>query len=181
MHLRTLAQLLLAACLLAQTAPAQSRTNPMSDAEVEQVRTLAYEPNERVAFFQKMMEQRISEIEKINAAKRINDRGGQLHDLMDQFASLADELDDNFDDYQQRHWDVRKALRKLIDASAKWQAPFNQPPPDPAYDVTRKLALEAATDIHDSAQKLLDDQTAWFAAHPPSKNKDESAPVIIPR
>ncbi|MHB1702098.1 MAG: hypothetical protein ACYCSN_18585 [Acidobacteriaceae bacterium] len=162
MHLRAIAQLLLllAACLLAPVAPAQSRTNAMSDAEVEQVRTLAYEPNERVAFFQKMMEQRISDIEKINAAKRINDRGSQLHDLMDQFASLADELDDNFDDYQHRHWDVRRALRKLIEASAKWQEPLNQPPPDPAYDVTRKLALDAAADIHDSARKLLDDQTA---------------------
>lgn len=172
--------LLFSVCFLPSLAPAQDRSHSMTDAEIEQVRELSYQPNDRVALFQKFLDQRIADIQKINAAKRVNDRENLLHDLMDQFSALADELDDNLDDYQQKHWDVRKALRKLAEDSGKWAAILNQPPPDPAYNVTRKLALEAATDIHDSAQKVLEDQTAWFAAHPPVK-EEEKGPVIIPR
>ena len=158
---------------------AQKHSEAMTDAEAEKIREYAYQPDQRVGLFLKFMESRIADIQRIATAKRINQRGEQLHDLMEQFSSLADELDDNLDDYQPKHWDVRKSLRKLIDASDKWAPVLQQPPDDPAYEVTRKLALEATRDIHETASNLLKEQTAWFAANPPEKIQD--GPLIIPR
>lgn len=172
------------ALLLPLIAAGQGKPNALTDAELDRVRELGNQPNERVAYFQKIMDERIANIVKLTAAKRVNDRGGQLHDLMNQFASLADELDDNFDDYQGRNWDVRKALRKLIEVSAGWPDALSQPPPDAAYDVTRKIALQAAADIHENAQKLLDYQTDYFKVHPQAKERDRRCagdPVVIPR
>ncbi len=175
------AVLVAVACLATcEFALAQNRPNALTDAELEQIREYADRPDARVRLFQKFMQQRITDMQKITTAKRINDRGGQLHDLMDQFASLADELDDNLDEYDSRHDDVRKALVRLIEASEKWPAALSQPPDDTAYNVTRKIALEAATDLHAAAVKMLDDQKAWFAAHPPVKVQDEG-PIVIPR
>lgn len=158
----------------------QQRPNALTDAELEKIREYANVPNYRVTLFQKFMQQRIEDMQKINAAKRVNDRGGQLHDLMEQFSSLADELDDNLDEYDTRHEDVRKALAKLIEASAGWAGVLSQPSDDPAYNVSRKIALEAANDLHETAAKMLEDQKAWFVAHPPEKPQ-ANEPIVIPR
>ncbi|MHB1021906.1 MAG: hypothetical protein ACYC46_11250 [Acidobacteriaceae bacterium] len=152
----------------------------MTEAEIDQIREVADQPNERVQLFQKFMDERIDNIRQVATARRMRDREKQLHDLMAQFSGLADELDDNFDQYQSDHSDIRKALKKLIEGSSKWPAVLSQPPDDPAYNIVRSDALDAAKDIHDSAQKLLDDQNAWFAAHP-RKKKQEQQPIIIPR
>jgi len=41
---------------------------------------------------------------------------------------------------------------------------LNQFPDDPGYDFPRKSALDAATDVHDSAAKLLPELEAYIAA-----------------
>ena len=172
--------LLLAALLLCPpNLHAQKHSDALTDAEAEKIREYADQPEQRVTLFLKFMESRIADIQKIATAKRINQRGEQLHDLMEQFSSLADELDDNLDDYQPKHWDVRKSLKKLIDASEKWPPILQQPPEDPAYAVSRRTALEAARDLHETATNLLKEQTAWFAANPPAKTQD--GPIVIPR
>lgn len=162
-------------------AAAQRHHDYLTEAEIDQIRDVADQPNERVKLFQKFMDQRIDNIHQITNAQRVRDRKKQLHDLMAQFSGLADELDDNFDQYQSDHADIRKALKKLIEGSAKWPAVLSEPPDDPTYNVVRKDALDAAKDIHDSAQKLLDDQNAWFAAHPRKKEQQQQQPLIIPR
>ncbi len=159
---------------------AQVGNDALTDTEVDQVREVADQPNERVALFRKFMDERIAHIHDVASARRIADREKQLHDLMQQFSGLADELDDNLDDYQSRHADVRKALKKLVAASEKWPAVLAEPPDNAAYSIVRENAQEAAKDIHESAQKLLDDQDAWFAKHPPKKEQPQQ-PLVLPR
>jgi len=94
---------------------------------------------------------------------------------MEQFTSIADDFDDNLDDYSQHHRDVRKVLPRVVAAAERWGTALRTPPENEAYSVSRKLALESLADIRDSAIKLIDEQKAWFLAHPPPKD-DGSKP-----
>lgn len=156
----------------------------MSPAEVEKIRKLADQPAWRVEAFQQMLQERVNAIARLVTEHRMEYREKQIHDLLEQFVSLSDELSDNLDDYQLHHKDLRKALPKLVEASTKWPAILNQPPENIAYSVSRKDALTTARDVHDSAQKLLEEQNAWFKEHPPAKEVtpgDAPEPVVIPR
>jgi hypothetical protein len=88
---------------------------------------------------------------------------------MEQFTAIADELNDNLDDYGPHNRDVRKTLHKLLDATERWASNLKQPPENAVYDLSRKLALEAIRDIREEATQLLADQKTWFAAHSPPK------------
>ena len=65
-------------------------------------------------------------------------REEDAHDLFEQITAIADELDDNLDDYAPRHQDIRKALPKLIQATERWSSDLKTPPDNEAYNVSRK-------------------------------------------
>ena len=48
------------------------------------------------------------------------DRPMQIHDLLQDFSSLLDEIDDNVDMYASHKTDMRKGLRLLIEADSEW-------------------------------------------------------------
>jgi hypothetical protein len=159
----------LALPLLALPANAQQPNNALSEGEIEQVRESAYVANDRVLVFIKFLDTRNKAIQDLFAHPRKPGREEDTHDLMEQFTSIADELNDNLDDYGPHHRDIRKALPKLLDATERWSSNLKQPPDNPAYDLSRKLALEAIRDIREEATQLLADQKTWFTAHPPAK------------
>jgi hypothetical protein len=130
--------------------------------------------------FIKFLDERNKAIQELFARPRKPGREQDTHDLLEQFTSIADELDDNLDDYGPHHRDIRKALPKLVDATERWSSNLKTPPDNDAYNVSRKLALEAIRDIREEAVRLIEDQKAWFAAHPPAK-EDKNAPIDIPR
>ncbi|MCU1223121.1 MAG: hypothetical protein JWQ42_1214 [Edaphobacter sp.] len=175
-----LARPLLALILLSLALPAQPQRNDsaLSEGEVEQLRESAYVPNDRVLLFIKLLDARAKSIEDLYAHPRKPGREQDTHDLLEQFTSIADELADNLDDYGSRHRDVRKSLPKLTDATERWGSQIKSAPDNEAYNVSRKLALEAIRDLRESATELTSDQKAWFAAHPPAKEdqKDQSKP-----
>lgn len=159
---------------------AQADDNALSNAEIEQLRESAYVPNDRVLLFIKLLDTRTKAIEDLFAHPRKPGREQDTHDLLNQFNSIANELEDNLDDYSTRHRDVRKALPKLIDATERWSSAIKTPPDDETYNISRRLALEAIRDIHDDTTQLIEDQKTWFAAHPPPK-EDKTGPIEIPR
>jgi hypothetical protein len=162
----------LALVLLALALPlhAQRESNALSEGEVEQLRESAYVANDRILVFIKFLYARDKAIQDIFAHPRKPGREQDTHDLMEQFTSIADELNDNLDDYGPHHRDIRKTLPKLLDATERWSSNLKQPPENVTYDLSRKLALEAIRDIREEATQLLADQKTWFAAHPPSKD-----------
>ena len=148
---------------------AQRRESALSDAEVEKLRDSAYNPPDRVLTFVEFLDQRIKQIEKLTGGKRQPGREEDIHDLMEQFASIADDFDDNLDDYSKYHRDIRKVLPKVVSATERWATSLRTPPENAMYSVTRKLALESLADVRESVTKLIEEQKAWFLAHPPAK------------
>jgi hypothetical protein len=177
-------RLSLALVLLVLALPLRAQTddNVLAEAEVDQLRDSAYVPNDRVLVFIKLLDTRNKAIQDLFAHPRRPGREQDTHDLMQQFTAIADELNDNLDDYGPRHRDIRKALPKLLDATERWSSNLKATPDDEAYNISRKLALEAIRDIREEATRLIEDQKAWFAAHPPPKeDKGRTGVIDIPR
>ena len=165
---------------LAPHLPAQRTDASLSDGEVEQLREAAYYPNDRVLLFIKLLDTRNKSIQDLFAGPRKPGREQDTHDLLEQFTAIADELNDNLEDYGPRHRDIRKALPKLLDATERWSSNLKSPPDNEAYNVSRRLALEAVRDLHDQATQLIEEQKAWFLAHPPPK-ETKNAPIDLSR
>jgi hypothetical protein len=171
--------------LLTPPLRAQAHESALSEGEIEQIREARYVPNDCILLFVKFLDLRTKEIQDLYARPRRPGREQDTHDLIEQFTSIADELSDNLDDYGPRHADLRKALPKVLDAAERWATAIKSPPEDDAYSVSRKIALESVRDLRESANQLTAEQTAWFKAHPPSKQKDqqqqENRTIDIPR
>ena len=177
-----LRRILFALVFLALALPlhAQAKESALSEGEIEQLRESAYVPNDRVLLFIKLLDARTKAIQELFAHPRKPGREQDTHDLLEQFTSIADELNDNLDDYGPSHRDIRKALPKLLDATERWASNIKQPPENTVYDLSRKLALESIRDIREEATQLVEDQKTWFAAHPPPKD-DATRPAVAPR
>jgi hypothetical protein len=178
-----LRRLPLALVLLTLALPlhAQRGETSLSEGEIEQLRESAYFPNDRVLLFIKLLDTRNKAIQDLFAHPRKPGREQDTHDLLEQFTNIADELNDNLDDYGPHHKDIRKALPKLLDATERWSSNLKQPPEDPAYNLSRKLALESIRDIREEATRLVEDQKTWFAAHPPAKETPNVPAREVPR
>jgi hypothetical protein len=178
-----LRRLPLALVLLTLALPlhAQRGESALSEGEIEQLREAAYFPNDRVLVFIKLLDTRDKAIQDLFAHPRKPGREQDTHDLLEQFTAIADELNDNLDDYGPSHRDIRKALPKLLDATERWSSNLKQPPENNAYDLSRKLALESIRDIREEATRLVEEQKAWFAAHPPAKEPQNTPAHEVPR
>jgi hypothetical protein len=173
---RAAALLTILALTLSLPLHAQRHESALSEGEVEKLRDAAYVPADRVMVFITLIDSRTKRLTDLYAHPRRPGREEDTHDLIEQVTSVADELDDNLDDYDHRHQDIRKSLPKLILATDRWATELKTPPDNEAYSVSRKLALEAIQDIRDTATKLMDDQKAWFLAHPPPKDGGNNRP-----
>ncbi|MDQ2926039.1 MAG: hypothetical protein M3R43_10865 [Acidobacteriota bacterium] len=182
------------ACALAVGAAkhvaAQTKDSAMSESEVEKLREAAYVPTDRINVFIKILDSRAKSIDGLLAGRRKPGREQDLHDLFDQFAAIADELNDNLDGMGPKHRDIRKALPKLLEATERWSTTLRAAADDPAYKVVRKLALDAVGDVHEAAAAMQTDQVAYFKAHPEAAKAEadrtnpqpaEQKPIEIPR
>ncbi len=166
--------------LLPTRGSAQRHAAPLSEAEEEEVRDAAIEPTRRVAVYQNVVESRVKRIQDVLANTRAQGRRDDFHDAMEAIASLIDELQDNLEEYDHAHRDLRKQLPKLLDAMPRWESVLRQPANDAVYDLSRTLALEAVADLKKEAAEMLPAETAYFKAHPPNKETDTNkvGPVI---
>ncbi|GAC1357939.1 MAG: hypothetical protein NVSMB3_04840 [Acidobacteriaceae bacterium] len=180
-------------CLLAlaTVSPlcAQQKDSALSEGEVEQLREAAYVPNDRIAVFIKFLDARAKTIQELIAKPRRPGREDDLHDLFEQFNSIADELNDNLDDYGPRHRDIRKQLPKLLEATDRWSTALRSATDSETYNLARKLALESVRDVRQECTRLVEDQRTYFAAHPEAvkaeKDREsggnQNRPFDIPR
>lgn len=166
-------KLRLLACLTILTllpcARAQSRHDPLTDQEVDDLREVADRPPERVKLFMKFIDDRTTAIQGLLAHAKDQNRSERLHTLLDEFTYLVDELGDNLDGYASNHDDIRKPLKILVDDSAKWPELLKKIPPDRTYDFALKSALDAAQSTADSVKELQTEQEKYFKEHPPGK------------
>jgi hypothetical protein len=91
----------------------------------------------------------------------------QIHDLLQDFTSLLDELEDNVEMYGGHKADMRKGLTLVIEADSEWQLKLRRlkehSPPEELDQFSFALtnATEAVGDIGDDARKSLQQQNAW--------------------
>jgi hypothetical protein len=157
-------------------SPAQQNRDPLSQDESDQIAELRDQPVPRIKLYQKFIEQRIAVIKEIGPNPKAEDRKAELRARFEEFTRLSDELQDNLDTFDDAHADIRKALKDLVPACAKWPDILKQAGADPAYDFSRKTALDAAESTSDEAKKLLDSQLKYFAGHKDEANKNGTGP-----
>ena len=170
---------LLCSAMLCCSAFGQSADGAMSESEIDQLRDAAYVPADRIAVFMKMLDLRAANLQTLVTKPRRPGREEDLHELFQQFASIIDELNDNLDDYGPRHRDLRKQLPKLLEATDRWATALRSLAESDVYKVSRALALEGVQDTREETKKLIEEQKAWFAAHPPAK--ETGAPTLEDR
>jgi hypothetical protein len=115
--------------LLLTTLASAKRRDPLTEAEADQVRQAALEPYKRVKLFIKFSDARLESIDQLRAdPKQADGRGRKIHDLLEDFTALMDEVNDNLDQYQGRalskddRKDFHKGLKEVIEACDKWEA-----------------------------------------------------------
>lgn len=173
---RILAVILLASPLLCTTLHAQRNKDPLNDAESDQIADARDQPNERIKLYQKFIQQRIDAIKQLGPNPSADDLKAQLRAKYEEFTHLCDELQDNLDTFDEAHADMRKALKDLVPAAAKWPDVLNQASADRTYDFSRKTALDCAQSTSDEAKQLYESQKKYFAEHKDEANKNGTGP-----
>jgi hypothetical protein len=135
--------------LLSMAASARKR-DPLTEAEADQLREVAMEPYKRIKLLIKFTEARLASIDQVRVDPKLgNERGKQIHDLLEDFTNLVDEINDNLDQFEARKFEkdvvkeYHKGLKELIEADDR----FDQ----------RLKALKSAAESDPVVQKLLPD------------------------
>src|SRR5579884_1793641 len=112
--------LLLAVCA---SLLAKNRTrDPLTYEETNQLRDVADEPAKKIALYIKFINQRMDNLDHLRSDTRhVQDRGRRMHDLLEDFVNLSDEMGDNIDDDAEKNVDLRKVLIQLISSNGNWQ------------------------------------------------------------
>lgn len=173
---RILAALLLASPFLCITLHAQQNKDVLNDQESDQIAELRDQPNARIKLYQKFVQQRIDAIKQLGPNPSGDDLKAQLRAKYEEFTRLCDELQDNLDTFDEAHADMRKSLKDLVPAAAKWPDALNQAAPDRSYDFSRKTALDCAKSTSEDAQKIYESQKKYFAEHKDEAGKNGTGP-----
>jgi len=118
----TLGLLLLLVLPLVSRAAAQRRRDPLNPLEIDQLRDAMMEPDDRLKLYVKFARDRLAKLEQMRADPKTTDRGPQTHDLLEDFLTIYEELDDNIDMYVGRKNDIRKPMKLVIEADTEFQA-----------------------------------------------------------
>ncbi len=113
--------------LLLSVAAAAKRRDPLTEAEIDQLREAAMDPYNRIKLMVKFTEARLVAIDQVRVDPKLAaERGKQIHDLLEDFTSLLDEINDNLDQYEGRPLNkesvkqYHKGLKELIEADARF-------------------------------------------------------------
>ncbi len=167
MRLHTILALLLLAATL---APAQRlHHDPLTEAEADQMREVAQEPEKRIPLIVKFAKARLEAVDQLRGdPKKPANRAKKIHGLLEDFTEIMDELDDNLAMYGGHKDDISEALGGVLTADtdfrSRLEALKSGAQPDPAsvqeakeYGFAVQNALEAVDGSAKDAQDLLDE------------------------
>ena len=145
---------------------AQRHRDPLTGAEIDQVRDSSWEPKLRLPLYIQFARTRLDKLDQVRSDPKVKDRAQQTHDLLDDFQLLYDELNDNIDTYIDRKDDIRKPLKTIIEADTEFQSKLralkdaaNVTPGEAAqYEFVLTNAIETVDSSADDHRKLLADQ-----------------------
>jgi hypothetical protein len=122
MKARFVFSILFLACLSLVTARSQRRSDPLTQEEIDLLRDSAVEPEPRMKLYVQFARERLVKLEQMRADPKVKDRPGQTHQMLQDFLSVYNELNDNLDNFEGRRSDLRKALRWVIEGDTEFQA-----------------------------------------------------------
>ena len=108
--------LFLAHPLIAQ----KDKPEPLTEAQIEQIREAGIAPNERVSLYTKFLNEHADTIKGLTNRSKSLARAKRLDEELQNLTALMDELGSNLDTFSDRHADIRKALKPLTEASEHW-------------------------------------------------------------
>src|SRR5450631_1341391 len=156
--------------LLAASALAQTRAHdPMTEAEVDQMREAADYPDKRLTLMVRFAKERIAMIGILRSDPDSATRPKQIHDYLQDFIALLDESDDNIDMYASHRSDMRKGLKLVIEADSEWQLNLRQlKEQSPAeelqqYSFVLSNAVDTVADSARNARETLEAQNKLSA------------------
>jgi hypothetical protein len=168
--------ILLAGVMLLASPLHAGKRDPLNNAEVEQLRDATDDPEKRFKLLVEFTRLRMTAIEQLhNNGKETPERGKELHDLIEDFNTLAEEVQDNLDMYGKRRNDLRKPMKVLVEAYSEWQLKLRTLRETSSaaelkqYEFVLQTAQETLADGIESAREIL--QTQIQAAEDKKKKK----------
>ena len=168
---------LVAAILTPSCAISQHKQHDvLTEAQVEKIREAGIYPDERIKLYTEYLNDHVSTVKGLTNRSKTAARAIHLDKELQDVADLMDELGSNLDEYSDRHADIRKALKTLADESQHWLTTLKALAGEEPFDLSRKEAIEAGQDLTDQAQRLLREQTEYFALHKDEKGQERAEP-----
>jgi len=153
---------------LSAAAPQTQGKDILSDAEDEKIRE-AQDPSDRIDVYIEFAQARLERVDdyRQRPADPAYDIGAFLDKMTGQYVALIDELKNWIQDKYDRQFDMRRGLRKLLEAGPQQLQRLRhiQESPGPyAADFRKSLndAIEDVSDTLDGATKALADQEKKF-------------------
>jgi hypothetical protein len=177
----TITALLLATSLAAAQIPLR---DPLTEAEADQLRELAQEPEKRLKLLCKFAQSRMLAAEQLRGDPKLaQGRGEQLHGLIEDVMLLVKELDRNVDMFAEQRMDIRKPMKAVIEAETaihlKLRALKETSQADAAaqqearaYQFVLEDAIETVETALDNARSVLENQQHEVQA---AKDREKSA------
>lgn len=165
-------------CLaLAQPLLAQrDKPEPLTEAQIEQIREAGINPNERVSLYTKFLNEHADTVKGLTNRSKSLARAKRLDEELQNLTALMDELGSNLDTFSERHADIRKALKPLTESSERWLGILRALAGEPGFDLARKEAIESGQDLADQAKRLLTEQIDYFNLHKDEQGQDRAEP-----
>ena len=160
----------------ASLAAQKDKPEPLTEAQIEEIREAGIEPNERVSLYTKFTGEHADTIKSLTNRATSIARAKRIDEELQDLTALMDEFGSNLDVYSQRRADIRKGIKPLPEAVDRWLAILRAIPSEPAFDVSLKEAIDSGQDFSDQAKQLVADQTAYFLLHKDEANQDRAEP-----
>ena len=157
--------------LLAVAAVAQQhRRDPLTDLEVDKIRDTARLPEERLKLYIEFARARLDKLQQVRSDPKATDREKQMHDSLQDFLDIYDELNSNVDTFADRGSDLRKALKPVIEADTEFGSKLRAFKSETAgnreqaqqYEFLLGSALEATDAAAKDHRELLAEQEVTF-------------------
>ena len=151
-------------------AGAQRRDDPLTPAEIDQLRDTAVEPELRMKLYVQFARARLVSLEQMRADPKTADRARQTHTMLADFLAVYNELNDNLDNFVERRSDLRKALKWITEGDTEFQAKLRAlkddaratPKETEQYQFVLSDAIESLDSGAEDHRKLLaEEQEAW--------------------
>ena len=157
-------------CFLLPAVLAQYQDEPLNDKEIDELRDAAQVPEARMKLYIEFARDRLTSLEQMRADPKVSDRAQQTHDKLQNFLDVYDELNNNIDTFVHRRADLRKPLKKLIEADTEFQAKLRalktsadaSPQEAEKYQFVLANAVDTVDGSLQDHQQLLNEQETEF-------------------